>query len=70
MITIELHPDLQEALDRMARQRGQTSADLAQEAVRRLIEDEDDLRVLEARVKESEPRVLWEDVKRKYALDG
>jgi predicted transcriptional regulator len=69
MITIELHPELQAALDRIARQRGQTSADLAQEAIRRLIEDEDDLRVLEARAQENHPRVLWEDVKRKYALD-
>jgi predicted DNA-binding protein len=69
MITI-LHPELQAALDRIARQRGQTSADVAQEAIRRLIEDEDDLRVLEARAQENQPRVLWEDVKRKYALDG
>ena len=69
MFAIELNPDLEARLDRLANETGQSKSYYAELAIREFLEDREDYLKGIAALERDEPRISLEQLERELGLD-
>jgi RHH-type transcriptional regulator, rel operon repressor / antitoxin RelB len=70
MLSIRLELDLEERLERLAKQTGRSKSYHAKLAIRQYLEDREDYLLGVAARERKEPRISLEDLERELGLDG
>jgi RHH-type transcriptional regulator, rel operon repressor / antitoxin RelB len=69
MLGVRLDPELEERLERLARETGRTKSYYAKEAIRQYVEDREDYLLGIAALEKYKRTVSLEELERKYGVD-
>ncbi len=68
MLGVRLEPELEERLAKLASRTGRSKSFYAKEAIRRYVEDQEDILMADAVLKRNEPTFSTEEVRRELGL--
>ena len=68
MISMALHPDIEQRLAELAKSRGLSKSDLARELIEACIEDLDDIRMAAGRLESRQPALTAEQARKALGL--
>jgi len=70
MLDIELDPELESRLERLAKETGRTKSYYAKLAIKQFLEDREDYLRGMAALERNEPRISLDELERELGLDG
>lgn len=69
MISVALHPDIEQRLTELAKRRGLSGGDFARELIEACIEDLDDIQMVTGRLENRQPALTAEQARKALGLD-
>lgn len=69
MLGVRLEPELEDRLAKLASRTGRSKSFYAKEAIRRYVDDQEDILMADAVLKRNEPTFSTEEVRRELGLD-
>ena len=70
MLDIELDPELESRLERLAKETGRSKSYYAKLAIKQFLEDREDYLIGMAALERNEPRISLDELERELGLDG
>jgi predicted DNA-binding protein len=69
MISVALHPDIEQRLTELAKRRGLSEGDFVRELIEACIEDVDDIQMAADRLEDRQPALAAEQARKALGLD-